>query len=232
MRFYCFDDERIPRIDHLRIGAIDRIEKPAFSYRGLKGWNPVGAQFHWMAKMGYNYFEKGVKGFLKKPETYKPFIESIKKWDMILDIGGHYTLNMLPPEKYFKDHPDWYSLIIDEDKLGEIGDDYYGKKYDMSAGNRKPRQICSSSPEAVNEFVKNFLAMVRQFPDADIYAPWYSDGITFCQCPKCIRKENWRWIDEHRSCEHWVKPHWVVGTKQLPPSDESTRRGDGQGVPR
>ena len=215
VRFYCYDDERVPKLDRLQIGPIDRIDKPDFTYRGLKGWNPVGVQFHWMAKMGYNYIQTGLKGFVKRPERYSPFVRDVKKWDMIFDLGGHYVLKVLPPEKYFKDHPEWYSLIIPENKIGEMDDDYYGKRYDTSAGKREPRQICSSSPEAVEEFVKNFMDMVKKYPDADIYAAWYSDGLTFCQCPRCIRKQNWLWINEHPSCKHWAKPYWIVGTKQL-----------------
>ncbi len=216
VRYYCYDDERIPKLSTLILNEINRVEKPAFPYRGLKGWNPVSVQWHWMSKMGMNYVQAGLKGFKKRPKRYPAFVAEKKKYDMIFDLGGHYILHyLLPPEKYFKKHPEWYSLILKDDVVTAQGDNYFEKNYNMSAGNRKPKQICSSSPGARKELVKNFLKLVRQYPEAEIYSPWFGDGMTFCQCPSCLEKGRWRWLDLHPACQHWVKPAWVVATKQL-----------------
>lgn len=216
VRYYCYDDERIPKLDTLILNEIDKVEKPAFPYRGLKGWEPVSVQWHWMAKMGMNYVQAGLKGFKKRPQYYPEFVAEKNKWDMIFDLGGHYILHyLLPPEKYFEKHPDWYSLILKEELAAGPGENYFEKNYDMSAGNRKPKQVCSSSAAARKELVENFLKLVREYPDADIYSPWFGDGMTFCQCPSCLEENRWRWLDEHPACQHWVKPVWVVATKQL-----------------
>lgn len=217
-RFYCFDDERIPKVEELQIGNIDRIERPAFAYRGLKGWSPVGIQMHWMAKMGMNYVQNDLrlaKSGTIDPERYRDFADMKNKWDLMWDLGGHYTTSLLPPEKHFEDHPDWYSLILSPEEIEQLGDDYYQRRYDESAGERNPVQMCSSSEEAVETFVGNFIHMAEQYPEADVYAAWYSDGTTYCQCHDCIRQKNWLWINEHPACQHWVKPHQVIGTKQV-----------------
>lgn len=217
-RFYCFDDERIPQLAELRIATIDRTERPAFAYRGLKGWNPVGTQWHWMSKMGMNYVQSSM-GFSRRgaiePERYRQFVDEKNKWDMIWDFGGHYTMALVPPEEHFEEHPEWYSLILSDDQIERLGDDYYSRDYDVSDGDRKPVQICSSSSAAVEEMVNSFLELVDTYPDADVYAPWYSDGVTYCQCPGCIRERDWLWLHDHPSLRHWVKPHQVIGTKQL-----------------
>ncbi|MGC9318124.1 MAG: DUF4838 domain-containing protein [Armatimonadota bacterium] len=217
LRFYCFDDERIPQLDELRIATIDRIERPAFAYRGLKGWSPVGTQWHWMSKMGMNYVQSSM-GFSRggiEPERYREFVAEKTRWDMMWDFGGHYTLALVPPEEHFEEHSEWYSLILSDEQIERLGDRYYSRDYDVSDGQRQPVQICSSSPGAVGKMVNRFLELVDTSPDADVFAPWYSDGVTYCQCPGCVRERDWLWLQEHPSLQHWVKPHQVIGTKQL-----------------
>ena len=45
-----------------------------------------------MAKLGFNYIQIGLKSFVKRPKMYKPYVKSIKRYDIMMDLGGHYTL--------------------------------------------------------------------------------------------------------------------------------------------
>lgn len=94
------------------------------------------------------------------------------------DWGGHYTLIgwchtffgheglLMPPEKYFKDHPDWYSEIN---------------------GNRKweKAQLCMTNEAMLAELTRNVLERIRQNPDAGMISVAQNDWHGNCQCAAC-----------------------------------------------
>lgn len=90
------------------------------------------------------------------------------------DWGGHYTLigwchtfyRLLPPDTYFKDHPEWYS---------EIG----GTRV------RENAQLCMSNETMLAELSRNVLAAIRKEPDAGMISVSMNDGWGFCQCARC-----------------------------------------------
>ncbi|MEA1952705.1 MAG: DUF4838 domain-containing protein [Planctomycetota bacterium] len=90
------------------------------------------------------------------------------------ELGGHYSFAgfvhtfypLLPPEKYFKDHPEWYSL------LG-------GKRTTNRA------QLCLTNEEMRKEFIKNALARLKATPGANIISISQNDWHGQCQCQKC-----------------------------------------------
>jgi len=88
--------------------------------------------------------------------------------------GGHYNLigwchtfyPLMPPEKYFKDHPDWYSEIN---------------------GNRvhEKAQLCMSNEDMLAELSRNVLAAIRKAPDAGMISVSQNDWEGNCQCARC-----------------------------------------------
>ncbi|MBO4526916.1 MAG: DUF4838 domain-containing protein [Victivallales bacterium] len=96
------------------------------------------------------------------------------------EYGGHYTIigwchtfyQFLPPEKYFKDHPEWYSF-----RNGNRG--YAG------------RQLCLTNDEMRREFTKVCLERIRKQPWAGIIDVSQNDWDGHCLCPACaaIEKE-------------------------------------------
>lgn len=78
----------------------------------------------------------------------------------------HSFYKYLPPEKYFADHPDWYSEID-------------GKRKHESA------QLCLTNEEMTRELIKNVLETLRKNPDAKIIDVSQNDWHGFCTCPKC-----------------------------------------------
>jgi len=97
------------------------------------------------------------------------------------EYGGHYTIigwchtfnQILPPEKYFKDHPEWYS---------EIG----GKRL---GGGGERVQLCLTNEEMLAEFTKNTLEWVRKDPGAGMISISQNDWHGQCQCEKCAALE-------------------------------------------
>lgn len=93
------------------------------------------------------------------------------------DLGGHYSIigwchtayPMLPPERYFKDHPEWYSLIG-------------GKRVTTSPGGSQP---CFMNEEMQKELTRVALEKIGKEPDAGIISISQNDCIGACECEKC-----------------------------------------------
>ena len=80
---------------------------------------------------------------------------------------------ILPPSKYFKDHPEWYSEIN-------------GKRTCEHA------QLCLTNEEMFREYVKNTLELLAQEPGAKYVSVTQNDWGGNCQCAKCraVDEEN------------------------------------------
>lgn len=76
----------------------------------------------------------------------------------------HYWFYALPPEKYFATHPEWYSLI---------------------AGQRQPKQLCTSNPEVVAEMIKAAKVFLGGGENRVCFPMDPMDGPDFCQCDSC-----------------------------------------------
>ncbi len=82
----------------------------------------------------------------------------------------HTFYNILPPAKYFKEHPEWYSFANGVRKEG------WG-------------QLCLTNSEMKKEFIKNTLKWISENPSAKIVSVSQNDGGTFCQCDNCRNQE-------------------------------------------
>jgi len=119
-------------------------DKPAFKYR----W--MGTD-KWAAEHGCNV--NIPKEYQKKGEVYYQI------W------GGYHTLGrLLPPEKYFKTHPEYFALHNDK---------------------RIAAQLCLSNPDVRRIVADNLIAVIRQNPDLDIVTLGPQDNRLFCQCDRC-----------------------------------------------
>ena len=77
---------------------------------------------------------------------------------------SHYEI--IPPAKYFKDHPEWFSLIE-------------GKRSHHYA------QLCLTNEEMTQEYIKNIKQLLRENPKATSIQVSQNDCYGACQCKKC-----------------------------------------------
>ncbi|MCX6619881.1 MAG: DUF4838 domain-containing protein, partial [Acidobacteria bacterium] len=78
----------------------------------------------------------------------------------------HTFFPLVPPEKYFASHPEWYSLIN-------------GKRtYDGA-------QLCTTNPELRDFLVEQVRSWLKESPDARIISISQNDCFGPCQCPNC-----------------------------------------------
>ena len=103
------------------------------------------------------------------------------EWGGIDNISGIHSLpGMIPPDKYFEEHPEYFSMID---------------------GKRNPVQICPSNPDVVELLTQLSKDMVSHYADDPVPAhecPGHKynndynnvaltprDGPEYCQCPDC-----------------------------------------------
>lgn len=96
-----------------------------------------------------------------------------------LEYGSHYQIagfvhtfnKLLPPEKYFKEHPEWYSEIE-------------GKRAAEHA------QLCLTNEEMRPELTRQALNWLRDNPNAGIISISQNDWGGRCECSKCKAMED------------------------------------------
>lgn len=94
------------------------------------------------------------------------------------EYGGHQRFalfvhtfyQLLPPERYFHDHPDWYSEI-------------------KGQRTAERAQLCLANADMRRELVKNALERLRKVPDAGYISISQNDWHNRCQCPACRAAE-------------------------------------------
>ncbi len=82
----------------------------------------------------------------------------------------HTFYRLIPPQKYFKDHPEWFSMID-------------GKR------TWKRAQLCLANEEMRLQLEKNLAALLRRNPSARIASVSQNDCLGRCRCPKCAALE-------------------------------------------
>ena len=80
--------------------------------------------------------------------------------------GVHSFFRLIPPEKYFAEHPEWFSEID-------------GKR------TSERSQLCLTNDEMRLELTKNVLVQLRANPGTTIVDISQNDQIGFCTCEKC-----------------------------------------------
>ncbi|MCL6505648.1 MAG: DUF4838 domain-containing protein [Bryobacteraceae bacterium] len=153
-RWFTAEVSRIPKLPAVRVPALDELQKPAFEYR--EPFFTEAFDKDWAARNRVNgHFSKLDESTGGKIQYY-PFVHSF------------YTL--LPPEKYFREHPEYYSLI---------------------AGRRRHEraQLCLTHPEVLRLATETVLEWIRQHPEATIFSVSQNDWTGWCECDNCRRVE-------------------------------------------
>jgi hypothetical protein len=79
-------------------------------------------------------------------------------------LFGHSSFWLVPPATYFKQHPEYYSLV---------------------KGKRTPSQLCFSNKEVRQIIIDGLRKRIAQKPDAAYWMVGQQDEGIFCQCDQC-----------------------------------------------
>jgi hypothetical protein len=140
----------IPKRATLHIPALHVRSKPAFEYRAPY-WS-TGFDPQWKAHNGANGESQPIAAELGGCVMYKGFC--------------HTFYPLVPPEKYFAAHPEWYSLLK-------------GKRTHDGA------QLCLTNPQLRDFMVERVKEWLREAPEASIISVTQNDCFGACECDAC-----------------------------------------------
>ena len=155
-RWWSSTESTIPKKSMLNVGKLDVRYVPVLEYREPYWFDAFDGDWAVRNKSNGNRprldEERGGK------HTYEGFVHTFNR--------------LIPPDKYFKDHPEWFSEIN-------------GKR------SYKRAQLCLTNEEMQKELIKNLKARLRANPAATIASVSQNDWRGNCQCSRCaaIEKE-------------------------------------------
>lgn len=98
-------------------------------------------------------------------------------------LAGHSLYALLPPEKYFAAHPEYYAEINGK-RIAPIGIDWRNIEL---AGEHPGQfgQLCMSNPEVAKAIAAEIDQMARKMPQMNAWAVCQMDWGNNCQCAAC-----------------------------------------------
>ena len=155
-RWYSSWCEKVPRLDRFEIPDGYRDEqKPAFKLR----------EPEWFDVMKNNAFAARCR--VNGPTALLPAKFGGMPYRFGGGLGGCHTFHLiLPPEKYFKDHPEYFSEVN-------------GRRTSART------QLCLTNPDVLRIVTSNVLDRIRRHPRTRFYGVSQMDWMNYCACAKC-----------------------------------------------
>ena len=153
-RWFAPDASRIPKMSRVTVASLNEIQKPAFEYREpyfTEAWDK-----DWAARNKTNGAFTRLDESTGGKVQYYPFVHSFYE--------------MIPPSQYFREHPEYFSLI-DGQRRTERG------------------QLCLTNPDVLRVGVASVLRWIASHPEATIYSVSQNDWTGWCECDRCRRVE-------------------------------------------
>ena len=186
------DAETVPSRPTLNIPQIDVRYVPQFEYRDISYHDASDPDFSVRNKLNGHHHR------LFHDDGYHNVVPDFKRggrrWNWLRSDkwGTHAAYLLLPPEVYFKDHPEWYAEVRDDQPHG-VG--YIG--YPNAAGtgrrplsveecNKQRRPLCLSNPELRAEAVRNVRWAMSWGVAASLWDLSQIDGMNACRCQQCM----------------------------------------------
>lgn len=153
-RWYTATLSRIPKQPTIRIGALNERHRPAFEYR--EPFYTEATDRDWAARNRMNGYHLKLDATTGGKMEYFPFVHSFDR--------------LVPPEKYFDEHPEYFSLVD-------------------GSRRRNGNQLCLTNPEVLRISIESVERWIAEHPDATILSVSQNDGYGACECDNCRRVE-------------------------------------------
>jgi hypothetical protein len=153
-RWFTPEVSRIPKMRTITVGPLDNTQKPAFEYR--ETFFSEAYDRDWAARNKTNGSFQGLDATVGGKVRYFPFVHSFDQ--------------LIPPSRYFKDHPEYFSLID---------------------GQRREHggQLCLTNPDVLRLGIEAVERWIAAHPDATIISVSQNDHYGYCECDNCRRVE-------------------------------------------
>ncbi|MHB1459891.1 MAG: DUF4838 domain-containing protein [Armatimonadota bacterium] len=147
-RWYSRFSQTIPNKPTLRFRPVKRSYVPVLEIRDPYYWEAFDGT--WSLRNRTNSSNASVPAEWGGNKQYALFV--------------HTFSTLLPPDKYFKDHPEYFS---------------------EHNGQRDPGQLCVSNPEVVKLTAESVIRILRKNPNAQIISVSQNDSVPCCDCAIC-----------------------------------------------
>jgi len=154
-RWYTRQVAKIPTRKNLSLPRLNETGKPAFESREV--YFTEASDPHWCIRNRLNRSMKGIPDSLGGEYGIYPFV--------------HTFYRLVPPEKYYKKHPEYFSLIN-------------GKRQGHEA------QLCLTNPKVLEITTQQVYKWIEEHPGTRIITVDQNDGGGWCQCEKCMAINN------------------------------------------
>lgn len=168
-------DDVVPRKERIVIpGTLRDVQQPRFSHRNLLLYPFIADRnlrnVDWAAKNRLNWIHACLNSsnLWEEFDSRNTLVPEIEKRGLLLNYGGHTFQKWVSPERYFDEHPEFFSLI--------------GNKRDSD-------QLCISNQNVAEVAARNIIAFLDQNPEVDMVDVWLSDVLEWCECKKCEEME-------------------------------------------
>ncbi|NLF67722.1 MAG: DUF4838 domain-containing protein [Candidatus Anammoximicrobium sp.] len=151
-RWFTPEVSRIPKTPRLVIGLIDEQQIPVLEYREPFTFDCFDGD--WCARNRMN----SSSGRLEAKHGGKVMFGS--------GFFCHTFANLVPPAKYFKEHPEYFSLVG-------------GKRQDGYA------QLCCTNEDVIRLCTEGILQGMKAHPEAFVFSVSQNDTDKHCECDRC-----------------------------------------------
>jgi len=135
----------------------------------------LAPQEEFIPKMAQISFKKAYKAYnpafayrrilfpARKDRAYREWykLEELDDWGMFVHTFRH----LIPPEKYYEQHPDYFSLV--------------------NGRRLQDAQLCLSNPEVIDLLIENLGAQMAQQPEKKYWSVSQNDTYNYCECEDC-----------------------------------------------
>jgi hypothetical protein len=149
-RWFSSKVSRIPKQPTIELGRIDDTQVPALEYREPFYWDAFDAD--WAARNRANSQSARLDELHGGKVTYYPFVHTFN--------------NLIPPDQYFAEHPEYFSEI-DGKRVG---------------GNT---QLCLTNPDVLRLTIAKVREWIDSHPGVNIISVSQNDWGNYCTCPGC-----------------------------------------------
>lgn len=154
VRWFTTEVTRVPRLPTIPLGALRIRQEPAFEYR--EPFFTEAFDRDWAARNRANGNHAKLDASTGGKIGYYPFVHSFNQ--------------LVPPEKYFAEHPEYFSLID-------------GKR------RAERSQLCLTNEDVLRIATETVERWIAEHPEATIFSVSQNDWEGWCECDRCRRAE-------------------------------------------
>lgn len=154
-RWYTREVKKVPRQPTIFLPTGEKRRQPVFEYR--EAWYKEAYDTEWAVHNRLNPSIVPIPDSLGGSYITFPFV--------------HTFYQLVPPEKYFKDHPEYFSLVDGVRKGHEA-------------------QLCLTNPEVVKIAIQTVFRWIDEHPEANVFSIDQNDGYGFCECDQCKKLDD------------------------------------------